>query len=117
MSEQKPLAYAAFESNGNIRIWSQDPGKVESYSIQPLYPSSAITSLMQENERLKAIAHDHFVNKTNVERELAAAEARAQAAEQRLERYRLDMKDENELRILAAEIDAALHRRIQEAGE
>lgn len=50
MTELEPVAYAAFEPNGHIRIWSQNPGNIESYDITPLVRLSSAQSAIAERD-------------------------------------------------------------------
>jgi hypothetical protein len=103
MSETKPVAYFV-EYQFAYREWREtatlsEPTHVDGYpvrNIRPLYPASALTSLMEENERLKhdladadalikAQQHDFAAN--NIRN--AEDAARAQAAEQEIERLLL----------------------------
>lgn len=84
MSETKPVAYIVPANEG------------DDLPHEPLYPASAITSLMEENERerlalieraeveLQKLTDDYAAE---VEKR-AAAEARAQAAEQEIEKLK-----------------------------
>lgn len=57
MSEKlEPVAYAAFADNGNIRIWSQEPGRVEraavvdDFKVEPLVTLSSATSALEAKD-------------------------------------------------------------------
>lgn len=96
MSEQKPVAWTsaaqlkrmAEQPSHNHRMWGEP---LPYHDDIPLYHASAITSLMEENERLKQrlseVAHQREDGKWialthGLDRD--AAEARARAAEQRV---------------------------------
>ena len=57
MTEMTPVAYAAFAENGNIRIWSQEPGRVErtavvdGFKVEPLVTLSSAQSLLAERDK------------------------------------------------------------------
>lgn len=57
MTELEPVAYAAFAENGNIRIWSQEPGRVDataavdSFKVEHLVRLSDAEARIRELER------------------------------------------------------------------
>jgi hypothetical protein len=94
MAETKPKPAGWFNPWNDYHGYEQvaeefegKPGKI------PLYPASALTSLMEENERLKQRCKELSgleADTYSTWKEMyAAAEARAQAAEQEIERLLL----------------------------
>ena len=109
MSETKPVAWGAWSDfEQRVIAATTDQMKADTYdgvgdiTIIPLCPASALTSLMEENERLKAAYENQERANVYLNETITETAARAQAAEKACDEWS-EVSQRNYQRAKAAE--------------